>query len=180
MKIRKRQIHFFIVLFAASSLLVHPPLDFEAFAKSDGSVDSTVAINSSTPEGPNLKNNDEFGRAITSMGDLDGDGGTAMALVVGARLDDAGAGGQNNRGAVHIMFMNTDGSVDSTVEINDNTSNGPNLKKNDNFGQSAANIGDLNDDGVDDLVVGAPSDNGAAHPAPRNRGAVHILSLIHI
>ncbi len=41
MKIRKRQIHFFILLFAASSLLVHPPLDFEAFAKSDGSVDST-------------------------------------------------------------------------------------------------------------------------------------------
>ena len=178
MKIRKHRFYFFILLFAASSLLVHFPSDFEAFAKSDGSVDSTVAINDDTTNGPSLNNNDEFGRAITSMGDLDGDGGTAMALVVGARLDDAGSGsGQTNRGAVHIMFMNTDGSVDSTVEINDNTSNGPNLKKNDNFGQSAANIGDLNDDGVDDLVVGAPSDNGAAHPSPKNRGAVHIMFM---
>ena len=178
MKIRKQRFYFFILLFAASSLLVHFPSDFEAFAKSDGSVDSTVAINDDTTNGPSLNNNDEFGRAITSMGDLDGDGGTAMALVVGARLDDAGSGsGQTNRGAVHIMFMNTNGSVDSTVEINDNTSNGPNLKKNDNFGQSAANIGDLNDDGVDDLVVGAPSDNGAAHPSPKNRGAVHIMFM---
>ena len=178
MKIRKHRFYFFILLFAASSLLVHFPSDFEAFAKSDGSVDSTVAINDDTTNGPSLNNNDEFGRAITSMGDLDGDGGTAIALVVGARLDDAGSGsGQTNRGAVHIMFMNTNGSVDSTVEINDNTSNGPNLKKNDNFGQSAANIGDLNDDGVDDLVVGAPSDNGAAHPSPKNRGAVHIMFM---
>ena len=43
-------------------------------------------------------------------------------------------------------------------------------KQNDNFGQSAANIGDLNDDGVNDLVVGAPSDNGAAHPSPMTVG----------
>ena len=90
MKIRKHRFYFFILLFAASSLLVHFPSDFEAFAKSDGSVDSTVAINDDTTNGPSLNNNDEFGRAITSMGDLDGDGGTAMALVVGARLDDAG------------------------------------------------------------------------------------------
>ena len=32
MKIRKRQIHFFIVLFAMCSLLFHSPSDFEAFA----------------------------------------------------------------------------------------------------------------------------------------------------
>jgi hypothetical protein len=32
MKIRKRQIHFFIVLFTVSSLLFHPPLDYEANA----------------------------------------------------------------------------------------------------------------------------------------------------
>ena len=32
MKIRKRQIHFFIVLFAMCSLLFHPPLDYEANA----------------------------------------------------------------------------------------------------------------------------------------------------
>ena len=47
--------------------------------------------------------------------DENGDG--VNDLAVGAIQDDEGTG--NNLGAVHIMFMNTDGSVDSTVEIND-------------------------------------------------------------
>ena len=60
------------------------------------------------------------------------------------------------------MFMNTDGSVDSTVEINSSTTNGFGdlLTKNAccfYVGTSVANIGDLNDDGVDDLAVGATS-----------------------
>ena len=40
MKIRKRQIHFFLSLFAASSLLFHPPSDFEANATADWYNDS--------------------------------------------------------------------------------------------------------------------------------------------
>ena len=40
----------------------------------------------------------------------------------------------------YIMFMNTDGSVDSTVEINDSTANGPTLANGDVFGRSVANI----------------------------------------
>ncbi len=69
--------------------------------------------------------------------------------------------------------MNTDGSVDSTVEINDSTANGPDLADNDKFGWSVANIGDLNNDGVEDLAVGAPDDDSSS-PAP---GALHILFL---
>ncbi|HJN19954.1 MAG TPA: DUF2341 domain-containing protein, partial [Candidatus Nitrosopelagicus sp.] len=40
MKIRKRQIHFFILLFVVSSLLFHPPFDFEANATADWYNDS--------------------------------------------------------------------------------------------------------------------------------------------
>ena len=50
------------------------------------------------------------------------------------------------------------GDVDSTVEINDTTTNGPTLADDDWFGYSVANIGDLNGDGVNDLAVGAPLD----------------------
>ena len=57
---------------------------------------------------------------------MDGDG--VNDLAVGANLDDDGGA---NRGAVHIFFMNTDGSVDSTVEINDSTANGPTLADDD-------------------------------------------------
>ena len=69
-------------------------------------------INDSTTNGPTLTNTDQFG-FIENISDLNSDG--VNDLAVGAYLDDEGGGA---RGAVHIMFMNTDGSVDSTVEIN--------------------------------------------------------------
>jgi hypothetical protein len=53
------------------------------------------------------------------------------------------------------MFMNTDGSVQSTVEIDDSTANRHTLSDNDRFGTSIANIRDLKEDGVNDLAVGA-------------------------
>ncbi len=153
MKIGMRHLHLFILLFAASSLLFQLPP--EAFAAtSDGTVDSTVEINDSTTNGPELANGYWFGGSVANIGDLDGDG--VNDLAVGANLD-SGAG--TKEGAVHIMFMNTDGSVDSTVEIDDDTTNGPTLTNNDRFGVSVANIGDLDGDGVNDLAVGARLDD---------------------
>ena len=74
------------------------------------------------------------------------------------------------------MFMNDDGSgsVDSTVEINDLTTNGPTLNNGERFGYSIANIGDLDGDGVGDLAVGAAYDDG---DGGTNRGAVHIMFM---
>ena len=116
-----------------------------------GSVDSTVEINDLTTNGPTLNNGDRFGYSIANIGDLDGDG--FGDLAVGAAYDD-GDGGLN-RGAVHIMFMGPSGSVKSTVEINDSTTNGPTLADGDYFGRSIENIGDLDGDGINDLAVGA-------------------------
>ena len=165
MKSGMRRLHLFILLFAASSLLFQLPSEAFADSNSEGSVKSTLEINDSTTNGPDLSNNDRFGWSVANIGDLDGNGITD--IVIGATQDDAGG---NNRGAVHIMFMNADGSVDSTVEINSDTTNGPTLTNTDQFGYSVENLGDLDGDGVNDLAVGAVE-------AEDPDGKVHIMLM---
>ncbi len=61
-----------------------------------------------------LDDNDQFGSAVANIGDLDFDGVTDLA--VGAPLDDDGG---TDRGAVWILFMNDDGTVDTDQKISD-------------------------------------------------------------
>ena len=138
------------------------------FMNTDGSVKSSTKIADNTNGGPTLADGDRFGKSVTSLGDLDGD--DVIDLAVGAYGDDTNG---TSRGAVHILFMNTDGTVKSSTKIADNTNGGPTLANFDSFGWSVTSLGDLNGDGVTDLAVGARGDdtNGS------NRGAVHILFL---
>ena len=174
----------FLVIFALSVII---PIGVNDAFAADGSVKSTVEINDSTESGPVLSNQDKFGVSVVNIGDLDGDGVNDMAVGApytevpnSADGTDWCCGGNKpytNRGTVFILFMNTDGSVKSTVEIDDTTPNGPVLYTNDAFGRSVANIGDLDGDGVNDLAVGADSDNGSYHPSAKNPGAVHIVFM---
>ena len=138
------------------------------FMNSDGTVRGTVEINSGTSNGPALSNQDRFGISVAAIGDLDGDG--VPDLAAGATGDDNGG---DNRGAVHVMFMNGDGTVRGTVEINSSTSNGPALSTNDFFGRSVAAIGDLDGDGVPDLAAGADGDDGGGTRPRRRARHVH-------
>jgi len=81
------------------------------FMNADGTVKSQQKI-SDTAGGflEPLVNGDSFGRSVTSLGDLDGAGPSVLALAVGAFFDDTLG---NARGAVYILFMNTDGTVSS-------------------------------------------------------------------
>ncbi len=135
----------------------------------DGLIRNTMKIDGSSANGPRLDANDGFGVSVAPLGDLNGDGVPDMAA--GATGDDAGGA---NSGAVHVMFRNRDHSIGSTVEINNMTANGPRLDANDGFGVSVAPLGDLDGDGVPDMAVGAPGDNGAGGS---NRGAVHIMLM---
>lgn len=136
---------------------------------------STVEINEDTL-GITLVENARFGDSVANIGDLDLDG--VNDLAVGSKRDH---GGGPDRGAVYIFFMNTDGSVKSTAKIDDTTPNGPTLRNVDRFGDSIANMGDLNGDGINDLAVGAVNDDTNSHNksggANWNAGAVHILFL---
>ena len=116
-----------------------------------------------------LEDSDFFGVSVASMGDLDGD--RVGDLAVGASHDDDGG---FNRGAVWVLFLNTDGTVKSHQKISQ-TQGGftGSLENNDDFGSSAASLGDLDGDGVSDLAVGAIWDDGGG----AIRGAVWVLFL---
>jgi hypothetical protein len=94
-------------------------------------------------------------------------------LAVGARYDD---GGGNNRGAVYVVLLNSNGTARRLHKIADSAGGGPSLADADLFGRSIASIGDLDGDGRIDLAVGAERDDtGGAVGA--NRGALYVMFL---
>ncbi len=120
-----------------------------------------------------LDNSDFFGSSVTSLGDLDGPGGSAGAIAVGATNDDDGG---SNRGAVWVLFLNTNGTVSNYQKISDIEGNfGGVLDDSDQFSQSVASLGDLDGAGgsAGAVLVGAHADDDGGDA----RGAVYIIYL---
>lgn len=102
---------------------------------------------SSTPGWSTESNqaNAYYGRSASIVGDLNSDGYDDVA--VGAHYYDDGS---TNEGAVFVFYgspMGLKDTADYVLEIN---------KSNSMFGYSVAGAGDVNGDGFDDLLVGAP------------------------
>ncbi|MEE9167909.1 MAG: T9SS type A sorting domain-containing protein [Candidatus Neomarinimicrobiota bacterium] len=140
------------------------------FLNTDGTVKSFQKISDTAGSfTATLDNSDVFGISVASLGDLDGDAVTDMA--VGAYVDDDGG---SDRGAVYVLFLNTDGTVKSFQKISDTAGSfTATLDDVDLFGSSVASLGDLDGDGVSDLAVGAVFDGDGGE----NRGAVYSLFL---
>ena len=134
------------------------------FMNADGSIKSTVTIDRDTANGPGSSAMNGYGSEIANLGDLDGDG------VVDIAVGDRGYG-DASIGAVYIHYLNSNGSVKSTVTIDKDTANGPNIGVGDRYGSDIANMGDLDGDGVIDIAVGAEE---------ADFEGVDRLSLIHI
>ena len=80
-----------------------------------------------------------------------------MIKLYGTTDHDNGNGWDTNRmGAVYIMFMETDGTVKSTVTIDKiqlmDQVHPPDAR---GYGRAIENLGDLDGDGVIDIAVGA-------------------------
>ena len=121
------------------------------FLNADGTVKSHQKISATDGAFTGaLDDDDFFGSSVASLGDLNSDGVTDLA--VGAALDDDGG---TNRGATWVLFLNADGSVKSHQKISAAEGNFTGeLQDAEFFGGAVASLGDLDGDGVVDLAVG--------------------------
>ncbi|HIO73579.1 MAG TPA: hypothetical protein EYN38_10800, partial [Flavobacteriales bacterium] len=139
------------------------------FLNSDGSVKGHQKISATSGGFTGLLDAGDRFAFPSNIGDLDGDQITDIA--VGTFFDDDGG---TNRGAVWILFMNSDGTVKAHQKISSTVGNFTGTISNgDLFGLPVAGIGDLNGDGTPDLLVGArQNDDGGT-----DRGAAWVLFL---
>jgi hypothetical protein len=140
------------------------------FMNRDGTLDLEQKISARSGNfNGTLRLGDAFGSAVTGIGDLNGD--QILDIAVGAPGDDDGG---IDRGAVWILFLNQDGTVQDDAKISATDGNfGGTLDDGDRFGSALAVLGDLDGDGVADLAVGAPGDDDDSI----DTGAVWILFM---
>ena len=103
---------------------------------------------------------DNSGRSVSSAGDINGDG--IDDLIIGAPY----AGeyvyyGSNSQGESYVVFGGNDVGDSGTLELSSlDGSNGfviSGVDSYDNAGRSVSSAGDVNGDGINDLIIGAPN-----------------------
>ena len=105
---------------------------------------------------------DAFGFSVSGAGDVNGDG--SADLIVGARFD-------NNNGIQSGSARVLSGSDGSVLYNFDGDG------ERDYFGESVSGVGDLNGDGFDDFIVGAPDFIGV-NPTTSTGGTARVFSGI--
>ena len=96
--------------------------------------------------------NDQSGRTVASAGDFDGDG--YDDILIGAPFDDLGS---SDAGTAYLLFGGVSGTVDIESEANAYFYG---ESSQDAAGLAIAGVGDVNNDGLDDILVGAHFEDG--------------------
>ncbi len=121
-----------------------------------------------------ISEGDQFGYAVACVGDLNKDG--VADLVVGAPLVDLNIPGDlsgPDTGAVYIFFGSKEGIKATSAKEANRVILG--VAAGDWFGNAIARVGDVNKDGVDDLLVGAYRNAPGPPERYRNAGAAYIF-----
>ncbi len=120
--------------------------------------------------------NDEIGRSVSSAPDIDGDG--RGDILIGAPA--ASPDGESSAGGAYLVFSSAVAAAAAgSGEISLSTltaSQGIFIKgitRNDDAGFSVSNAGDVDGDGVDDILIGAPFANTAGRGV--DTGATYLI-----
>jgi len=112
----------------------------------------------------------KFGIDISLIGDIDGD--NKNDIVVGNFWDD---GGGLNKGAIWVLRLDSTGKVLNHTKIYAGITNfNAPISNADYFGVGVAGIGDFDNDGINDIAVGAFEDDEGG----TNNGSVYIIKLL--
>jgi len=110
------------------------------------------------------RENDSAGLSVADAGDVNGDG--VDDLLIGAPLQNSS---EEDAGAAYIVFGPAD---PGTVSLDDADVKLSGVDDNDRAGYAVSTAGDVNGDGIDDVIVGAPGYDGQAGS---NTGAAYIV-----
>jgi hypothetical protein len=120
----------------------------------------TSSFNLSDLDGSNgfvingLNQSNYLGYAVSNAGDINGDG--IDDLIIGA--PDADPNGITNAGSTYVVFGGTNvgegGSIDSSSLDGSNGFASNSVNAGDRFGNSVSSAGDVNNDGIDDFIIG--------------------------
>ena len=140
------------IIIGASSVNGSRGASYLVFGNSDGGIVELDDIDDDTDTRGFVLNgvgvNDRSGISVSGAGDINGDG--LDDIIIGA------SGANGNRGASYLVFGKTDGNAVALSDIADNAGfviNGANGF--DYSGRSVSGAGDVNGDGLDDLIIGA-------------------------
>lgn len=117
-----------------------------------GRVQSHTEIRSGSKNFVDLPPGARFGASAAHLGDVDGDGVPDVAV---------GAPDEDDAGAVYVIFLTRAGGVKAYAKVMKGTENFEHLEPAPQFGASVAAVGDVDGNGVPDMMVGGPDENGA-------------------